>query len=57
MAPRSANRNLTLRDQPRRLGSSFKEGNVSYIIMTALSVALIRIAIVWVYPKQANWDE
>jgi hypothetical protein len=33
------------------------EASVSYVFMAVLSVALIRFAIVWVYPKQANWDE
>jgi hypothetical protein len=30
---------------------------MSYIIVAVLSVALIRFAVVWVYPKEANWDE
>jgi hypothetical protein len=33
------------------------EESMSYIIAAVLSVALIRFAIFWVYPKQANWDE
>jgi hypothetical protein len=30
---------------------------VSYIVLAVLSVALIRLAIAYVYPSQANWDE
>jgi hypothetical protein len=30
---------------------------MSYIIVSVLSVELIRLAIVWVYPKRANWDD
>jgi hypothetical protein len=30
---------------------------MSYITVAVLSVAVIHLAIAWVYPKQANWDE
>jgi transposase-like protein len=30
---------------------------VSYVVLAVLSVALIRLAIAYVYPIQANWDE
>jgi hypothetical protein len=30
---------------------------MSYIVITALSVVLVRLTIVWVYPKRANWDD
>jgi hypothetical protein len=33
------------------------EGSMSFITVAVLSVAVIRLAIAWVYPKQANWDE
>jgi hypothetical protein len=29
---------------------------MSFIIVSVLSVALIRLAIAWVYPKRANWE-
>jgi hypothetical protein len=30
---------------------------MSYIIITVLSVVLVRLMIAWVYPKRANWDD
>jgi hypothetical protein len=30
---------------------------MSYIVITALSVVLVRLMIVWVHPKRANWDD
>ncbi len=29
---------------------------MSYILIIVLSVVLVRLMIVWVYPKRANWD-
>ena len=33
------------------------EASVSYFLMAVLSVALIRFAMVLLYPKQVDWDE
>ena len=30
---------------------------MSYFVTTALSVVLVRLMIVWVYPKGSNWDD
>jgi hypothetical protein len=30
---------------------------MSYIIVSVLTVALIRLAIRWVYPKRVNWND
>jgi len=30
---------------------------VSFIVVTVLSVALARLALLWLYPKRASWDE
>ena len=35
---------------------SSQERSVSYIVVAILTVALIRLALVCVYPKRANWD-
>jgi hypothetical protein len=53
---RSVSGKLTAGIECDGLGSSLEE-NVSYIVVAVLSAALIRLAIMWVYPKQANWDE
>jgi hypothetical protein len=37
--------------------ASFGEKSLSFIVMTALSVVIVRLAIVLVYPKRVEWDE
>jgi hypothetical protein len=34
-----------------------RERRVSYIVASILSLVLIRLAIAFVYPKRARWDE
>jgi hypothetical protein len=53
----SVNENLTLHTEGWLARFLFKEGSVSYVVLAVLSVALIRLAIAYVYPIQANWDE
>ena len=38
-------------------GPLFGRESRSYIVVTVLSVALIRLAIAFVYPQPARWDE
>jgi hypothetical protein len=40
-----------------RSGDSWRERSVSFIVVTVLSVAFVRLALLCVYPKRANWDE
>jgi hypothetical protein len=40
----------------RHDGGSYRERSVSFILVTVLSVALVRLALLWVYPKRASWD-
>ena len=30
---------------------------MSYIVLAVLSVTLVRLAIVYTYPRRTNWDE
>ena len=48
---------LILNMEMTRSGDSCREKSVSLIVVTVLSVALVRLALLCVYPKRANWDE
>ena len=39
------------------LGSSLRRKGMGFIVLAVLSVALVRSAIAYIYPSQADWDE